>query len=166
MKQKTQRHQQAGNFNPVCKSFVLKGFTLIELLIVIAIIAILAALLLPALKAARNQASSILCLNNVRQMHSATSSYIMDYNDRLPGSYDPTVTWHTARRSLDTDNYIQGYKMRCPLYPWRDNASYNTTYVIPKSYLACEYCVNAWVWCYYGGSHPWRSMRLVAIKHT
>jgi len=55
-------------------------FTLIELLITIAIIAVLAAMLFPALNMARDKAKSISCLNNLRQCSSVGLIYAMDYN--------------------------------------------------------------------------------------
>ena len=58
-----------------------KGFTLIELLVVVAIIAVLVALLLPAIAKARENAKSILCLSNLRQIGTAFGYYRSDYND-------------------------------------------------------------------------------------
>ncbi|MDW8343731.1 MAG: prepilin-type N-terminal cleavage/methylation domain-containing protein [Verrucomicrobiae bacterium] len=57
-----------------------KAFTLIELLLVVAIIALLAAILLPALNTARERARSIACASSLRQIGLAFQLYPDDYN--------------------------------------------------------------------------------------
>ncbi len=63
-----------------------KGFTLVELLVVIAIIGILAALLMPALSKAKNQAGKVTDLNNLKQIMVAVHLYATDNSDVLPSA--------------------------------------------------------------------------------
>lgn len=75
-------------------------FTLIELLVVIAIIAILAAMLLPALNQARAKAHEIKCIGNEKQIFTALSLYVNDFNDRLPPHFTSVIGSGGEIRSL------------------------------------------------------------------
>jgi len=69
-----------------------KGFTLIELLVVIAIIAILMAILMPALKRAREQGQRAACLSNLKQLALAWILYADENDDRVVSS-EAGGTW-------------------------------------------------------------------------
>lgn len=88
---------------PTLKSRMLKfGFTLIELLVVVAIIAVLVAILLPALNNAREQAKSVVCQNQLRQSASylllyanENKDYMVMYRCHMPNGSDEYswLTW-------------------------------------------------------------------------
>jgi prepilin-type N-terminal cleavage/methylation domain-containing protein/prepilin-type processing-associated H-X9-DG protein len=88
------------------------GFTLIELLVVIAIIAVLAAILFPALTSAKDVARKSKCLNNMKQMGLAVRMY-MDDNDGvfpLDSHWSPFDVW---LKGLETYNRSK-LLYRCP----------------------------------------------------
>ncbi len=92
-----------------------KQFTLIELLIVIAIIAILAGMLLPALASVRNKVNTMYCLNQQKTVFSYASLYTTDYNFLILG-YGHEGTWHRTLWGLRSLYNMPKETGDCPYY--------------------------------------------------
>ncbi len=96
----------------------IKGFTLIELMIVIAIIAILAAILIPNFIRAREEAQYSACESNLKNIATALNMYSTDWN----GSY-PTVS---ASGLYTLTSFTPTYMQTVPSCP-TDGSQYNIT---------------------------------------
>ncbi|MDD2711045.1 MAG: type II secretion system protein [Verrucomicrobiae bacterium] len=73
------------------------AFTLIELLVVVALVSMLACLLAPALSGARESASQAKCINNLRQIHLALTTYYSDNNENMPQCRSSSIfPWWTT----------------------------------------------------------------------
>jgi len=93
-----------------------RGFTLLELLVVMGIIAVVAAVLLPALSAARRRARRVACMSNLRQLGIALGLYLHDFDGYFPQSLsvDARGRWRTVLDALRP--YLGGPKdlFLCP----------------------------------------------------
>src|SRR5260370_19698705 len=83
-------HQREARLNSAIKEMWMErpraAFTLVELLVVIGIIALLLAILLPALSRARQSANQVKCLSNVRQLSTAFLMYVNSNRERYPSA--------------------------------------------------------------------------------
>lgn len=97
-----------------------ESFTLIELLVVVAIIAILAAMLLPALRGARENARGAQCISHLRQLNGAVAIYAQDNDDHCIPSVDGATNYWPqkvvgilASKTIPLNDNSYGW-LRCP----------------------------------------------------
>lgn len=84
-----------------------KVFTLIELLVVISIIVLLISILMPALRNAKNSASRIECMNNLKQLGIECRMYSGDYNDFFPPAVSAIGVWYVPMISA---GFLENYR--------------------------------------------------------
>jgi len=123
-----------------------RGFTLIELLVVIAIIALLMAILMPALSRAKKQAQATTCLSNLKQIGVAAVLYAQDNDWLIPrGSTGSSAIWfmqylpYVGQRQ-DQSDYRSVKIYRCKSFPTTGTGLYD----IPNSRQTVCYVINDW----------------------
>jgi len=130
------------------------GFTLIELLVVISIIALLMAILVPALSRAKDIAMCVVCLSNEKQMALANFSYANDHG-RLSNHF--TVAGH-APPGVGSDTWVtERLEPYGPVQPDQDVRNPRGLWICPADKAAKDYPAtyvrNDWWHTYYSHKH-------------
>ncbi len=138
-----------------------KGFTLIELLVVISIIALLIAILLPALSAARESARGVQCLSNQRQTGLATMAYLSDNQDVFPQAYFRDASSpSTYQRYWAGHLFVQKYVSTARVYicPTFDDPS-NNRFIVYDGWDDVTGRETWWAYPHFGVNISWFGSR-------
>jgi len=190
MNQKPTKNRRMSNMNDESKNRTKNGrmpdmkkqqnFTLIELLIVIAIIAILAAMLLPALNKARGTAKKAACISNLRQVYLGIASYANDFGGLQPparacSNDDSNINATQWSYILQANNYLPKFTpsgknvLLCPSASdgessFNDGRGYHLpgTYQSESGYFR-DYSPNLFTWAYWD---PWSATPKVSWGYT
>jgi len=124
------------------------GFTLAELLVVIAVIAILIALLIPALGRIRSASFETTCHAHIRQLGMAHNLYAADHDGLLPGT---GVTNGGQTVEMRTDGQPANNNIAAHIFPYVASASvFECPAFIARGYnavfLKSKGCINPWTW--------------------
>ena len=123
-----------------------RAFTLIELLVVIAIIALLMAILIPALSRARKQARVVYCLSNLKQIGTAMQMYAQQNDDFIPRALDNKVKWvlafmpYLGNQYQDATDYREVDVYQCPDFPRTGTGERG----VSNAGQTVDYVINAW----------------------